>query len=175
MQNRSENSFGFFYCMFNIRNSYFKILFSKGHSVAISHWFFCHLGFIFQSYTSLSLKTTAKARGMVLRPLLGIFLSSLVIQPTSRPQVPRTQTSRPESPGMTSPSPRIQIISTDSAVASPQRIQVPAPVPLGSSHLPKCSPPFPESFPKTNLPESFTKSCASWASSTVQLHFFFEI
>ncbi|KAB0395682.1 hypothetical protein E2I00_000772, partial [Balaenoptera physalus] len=38
--------------------------------------------------------------------------------------VPRTQTSRPESPGMTSPSPRIQIISTDSAVASPQRIQI---------------------------------------------------
>ncbi|XP_066101752.1 nuclear receptor subfamily 2 group C member 2 isoform X1 [Saccopteryx bilineata] len=39
-------------------------------------------------------------------------------------EVPRTQTSRPESPGMTSPSPRIQIISTDSAVASPQRIQI---------------------------------------------------
>nr|XP_031326829.1 nuclear receptor subfamily 2 group C member 2 isoform X3 [Camelus dromedarius] len=38
--------------------------------------------------------------------------------------VPRIQTSRPESPGMTSPSPRIQIISTDSAVASPQRIQI---------------------------------------------------
>uniref|UniRef100_A0A2I3TAM9 Nuclear receptor subfamily 2 group C member 2 n=2 Tax=Pan TaxID=9596 RepID=A0A2I3TAM9_PANTR len=39
-------------------------------------------------------------------------------------EVTRTQTSRPESPGMTSPSPRIQIISTDSAVASPQRIQI---------------------------------------------------
>ncbi|XP_042638212.1 nuclear receptor subfamily 2 group C member 2 [Orycteropus afer afer] len=39
-------------------------------------------------------------------------------------EVPRAQTSRPESPGMTSPSPRIQIISTDSAVASPQRIQI---------------------------------------------------
>nr|XP_031326827.1 nuclear receptor subfamily 2 group C member 2 isoform X2 [Camelus dromedarius] len=39
-------------------------------------------------------------------------------------EVPRIQTSRPESPGMTSPSPRIQIISTDSAVASPQRIQI---------------------------------------------------
>ncbi|XP_049718961.1 nuclear receptor subfamily 2 group C member 2 isoform X1 [Elephas maximus indicus] len=39
-------------------------------------------------------------------------------------QVPRAQTSRSESPGMTSPSPRIQIISTDSAVASPQRIQI---------------------------------------------------
>nr|XP_045371322.1 nuclear receptor subfamily 2 group C member 2 isoform X3 [Camelus bactrianus] len=38
--------------------------------------------------------------------------------------VPSIQTSRPESPGMTSPSPRIQIISTDSAVASPQRIQI---------------------------------------------------
>ncbi|GAB1291086.1 Nuclear receptor subfamily 2 group C member 2 [Apodemus speciosus] len=38
--------------------------------------------------------------------------------------VPRAQTSWPESPGMTSPSPRIQIISTDSAVASPQRIQI---------------------------------------------------
>ncbi|XP_031326837.2 nuclear receptor subfamily 2 group C member 2 isoform X3 [Camelus dromedarius] len=61
---------------------------------------------------------------MVLRPPLGIFLSPLVIQPASRPQVPRIQTSRPESPGMTSPSPRIQIISTDSAVASPQRIQI---------------------------------------------------
>ncbi|XP_032314598.1 nuclear receptor subfamily 2 group C member 2 isoform X5 [Camelus ferus] len=39
-------------------------------------------------------------------------------------EVPSIQTSRPESPGMTSPSPRIQIISTDSAVASPQRIQI---------------------------------------------------
>nr|XP_040147387.1 nuclear receptor subfamily 2 group C member 2 [Ictidomys tridecemlineatus] len=39
-------------------------------------------------------------------------------------EVPRPQTHRPESPGMTSPSPRIQIISTDSAVASPQRIQI---------------------------------------------------
>nr|XP_031542035.1 nuclear receptor subfamily 2 group C member 2 isoform X1 [Vicugna pacos] len=39
-------------------------------------------------------------------------------------EVPRIQTTRPESPGMTSPSPRIQIISTDSAVASPQRIQI---------------------------------------------------
>uniref|UniRef100_A0A8D2DCN9 Nuclear receptor subfamily 2 group C member 2 n=1 Tax=Sciurus vulgaris TaxID=55149 RepID=A0A8D2DCN9_SCIVU len=39
-------------------------------------------------------------------------------------EVPRPQTYRPESPGMTSPSPRIQIISTDSAVASPQRIQI---------------------------------------------------
>ncbi|XP_048212272.1 nuclear receptor subfamily 2 group C member 2 isoform X1 [Perognathus longimembris pacificus] len=39
-------------------------------------------------------------------------------------EVPHTQTLRPESPGMTSPSPRIQIISTDSAVASPQRIQI---------------------------------------------------
>ncbi|XP_015350541.1 nuclear receptor subfamily 2 group C member 2 isoform X1 [Marmota marmota marmota] len=39
-------------------------------------------------------------------------------------EVLRTQTHRPESPGMTSPSPRIQIISTDSAVASPQRIQI---------------------------------------------------
>ncbi|XP_023561677.1 nuclear receptor subfamily 2 group C member 2 isoform X5 [Octodon degus] len=39
-------------------------------------------------------------------------------------QVPRTQTPWPEAPGMTSPSPRIQIISTDSAVASPQRIQI---------------------------------------------------
>ncbi|XP_010588240.2 nuclear receptor subfamily 2 group C member 2 isoform X3 [Loxodonta africana] len=39
-------------------------------------------------------------------------------------EVPRAQTSRSESPGMTSPSPRIQIISTDSAVASPQRIQI---------------------------------------------------
>ncbi|XP_075406186.1 nuclear receptor subfamily 2 group C member 2 isoform X1 [Tenrec ecaudatus] len=39
-------------------------------------------------------------------------------------EVPRAQTPRPESPGMTSPSPRIQIISTDSAVASPQRIQI---------------------------------------------------
>ncbi|XP_063093850.1 nuclear receptor subfamily 2 group C member 2 isoform X3 [Cavia porcellus] len=38
--------------------------------------------------------------------------------------VPRTQTLQPEAPGMTSPSPRIQIISTDSAVASPQRIQI---------------------------------------------------
>ncbi|XP_023561675.1 nuclear receptor subfamily 2 group C member 2 isoform X3 [Octodon degus] len=38
--------------------------------------------------------------------------------------VPRTQTPWPEAPGMTSPSPRIQIISTDSAVASPQRIQI---------------------------------------------------
>uniref|UniRef100_A0A8C9US33 Nuclear receptor subfamily 2 group C member 2 n=1 Tax=Spermophilus dauricus TaxID=99837 RepID=A0A8C9US33_SPEDA len=39
-------------------------------------------------------------------------------------EAPRPQTHRPESPGMTSPSPRIQIISTDSAVASPQRIQI---------------------------------------------------
>lgn len=77
-----------------------------------------------------------KARGTVLKPPLGIFLSPCD-PATFRPQVPRTQISRPESPGMTSPSPRIQIISTDSAVASPQRIQVPAPVPLGTSHLPK--------------------------------------
>ncbi|XP_063093853.1 nuclear receptor subfamily 2 group C member 2 isoform X6 [Cavia porcellus] len=45
--------------------------------------------------------------------------------------VPRTQTLQPEAPGMTSPSPRIQIISTDSAVASPQRIQGAAEHPVG--------------------------------------------
>ncbi|KAI1234604.1 hypothetical protein IHE44_0003666 [Lamprotornis superbus] len=38
--------------------------------------------------------------------------------------VPTVQTSLPESPVMTSPSQRIQIISTDSSVASPQRIQI---------------------------------------------------
>ena len=84
----------------------------------------------------LSLGATVKSRGAVLRPPLGTFLSPLVIQPTSRPQVPRTQTSRPESPGMTSPSPRIQIISTDSAVASPQRIQVPPQSPWGPATRP---------------------------------------
>lgn len=39
-------------------------------------------------------------------------------------QVQTVQTSLSESPVMTSPSQRIQIISTDSSVASPQRIQV---------------------------------------------------
>lgn len=40
------------------------------------------------------------------------------------PEVPTVQTSLSESPVMTSPSQRIQIISTDSSVASPQRIQI---------------------------------------------------
>ncbi|XP_033373459.1 nuclear receptor subfamily 2 group C member 2 isoform X5 [Parus major] len=39
-------------------------------------------------------------------------------------EVPTVQTSLSESPVMTSPSQRIQIISTDSSVASPQRIQI---------------------------------------------------
>lgn len=76
-----------------------------------------------------------RKKSVVLRKSLGAFLN-----PCSYPQVPRTQTSRPESPGMTSPSPRIQIISTDSAVASPQRIQVLMSVPLGFFTLSKTKP-----------------------------------
>lgn len=133
-----------FSCIFNIRNSclsWFSGSFWRSVSLMLCH----------PELHILSLGATVKPRGEVLRRPLGTFLSPLVIQPASRPQVPRTQTSRPESPGMTSPSPRIQIISTDSAVASPQRIQVPP-------QSPGVQPPtLPESVPKTELPEGLRK------------------
>lgn len=132
-------------------------------------WQYLIDSFVIPNHTNSSLKATVKARDIFLRPLLNIFLSSLVIQATSRPQVPRTQTSRPESPGMTSPSPRIQIISTDSAVASPQRIQVPALVPLGSSHCPRAALPHLYTLQNQTRLRVSLRSSASWASSTYHL------
>lgn len=162
-------------CISNIRNSCFKIVFSwEAPCSNISLISLSSFWVQPQNHTSLSLQATVKARGMVFRPPLSIILNPLVIQPTSRPQVTRTQTSRPESPGMTSPSPRIQIISTDSAVASPQRIQVPAPVPLRSTCLPKATLPFLNSFQKQTFLRVSLRSCAFWASNTVQLHRFFK-
>lgn len=131
-----------FSCIFNIRNSclsWFSGSFWRSVSLMLCH----------PELHILSLGATVKPRGAVLRRPLGTFLSPLVIQPASRPQVPRTQTSRPESPGMTSPSPRIQIISTDSAVASPQRIQVPPQSPWG---------------PATHPPWIRSKNRAAWGS-----------
>ncbi|XP_074929296.1 nuclear receptor subfamily 2 group C member 2 isoform X4 [Chelonoidis abingdonii] len=52
------------------------------------------------------------------------ILHLLVLQQGQCRQVQTVQTSLSESPVMTSPSQRIQIISTDSSVASPQRIQI---------------------------------------------------
>ncbi|XP_041281711.1 nuclear receptor subfamily 2 group C member 2 isoform X3 [Onychostruthus taczanowskii] len=51
-------------------------------------------------------------------------LAQQVVETQQVAEVPTVQTSLSESPVMTSPSQRIQIISTDSSVASPQRIQI---------------------------------------------------
>uniref|UniRef100_A0A803VSB0 Nuclear receptor subfamily 2 group C member 2 n=1 Tax=Ficedula albicollis TaxID=59894 RepID=A0A803VSB0_FICAL len=51
-------------------------------------------------------------------------LAQQVVETQQVAEVPTVQTPLSESPVMTSPSQRIQIISTDSSVASPQRIQI---------------------------------------------------